>query len=281
MCFCECSSWLFFSRLRSVRSRLNQAGFPSPVWPTLVRVTPSLRGRPSFRSLSGRRRRGKRWRIVPDDLRPTLQRRCKQANTAGPCSSRAGVLRSEAASAARRPSPLLLSWLRLVGSELRLRGAPQPRIVGSPARRRRQPKLLGLTVAGSHPGVLLFVVHSAVFVCYEPPWSDERPRRVHVSRSVGLRCIIHADVRVFRSMLCGIGGVHRSRRRARQHATLLHAAGLPHSQGRGCRRAGPRACRRGRLHRPQQRWPNPWQEERSASVGRQHQVSQIWRAARP
>lgn len=102
---------------------------------------------------SARRRRGKRWQwqrswIVPDDLRPTPQRRCKEATAAGPCGSRPGVLLRREASAARRPSPLL-SWLLLVGSELRLRGAPLPRIVGSPAHRRRQPKLLGLTVAGS------------------------------------------------------------------------------------------------------------------------------------
>ncbi|KAH7963435.1 hypothetical protein HPB52_021162 [Rhipicephalus sanguineus] len=37
----------------------------------------------------------------------------------------------------------------LSGASSVLRGAPLPRIVGSPAHRRRQPKPLGLTVAGS------------------------------------------------------------------------------------------------------------------------------------
>lgn len=171
MCFCECSSWFFFSglsRARSVRSRWNQAGLPSPVWPTLaanVRVAPR---RGSLLSESVRQKTS--WRIVPDDLRPTPQRCCKEATAAGPCSSRAGVLRREAASAARRPSPLL-SWLLLVGSEPRLRGAPQPRIVGSPAHRLRQPKLLGLTVAGSHPRRSFFRSSSlrgsfCRFICY-------------------------------------------------------------------------------------------------------------------
>lgn len=108
---------------------------------------PSVRQKTSWQEVYWQRS----W-IVPDDLRPTPQRRCKEATaTAGPCSSRAGVLRSETAatSASRRRPSQRLSWLLLVGNELRVRGAPRPRIVESPAHRHRQPRPLGLTVAGT------------------------------------------------------------------------------------------------------------------------------------
>lgn len=122
-------------------------------------------------------------------------------------------------------------------------------------------------------------------VHFLPPCEPDRPSSTACARNpyVGLGGVWNfTPTCAFSGLCCVALEVRRARRRTVvNHATLLHAPGLPHSQGRGCRRAGPRACRRGRLHRPQQRQPSPWQEERRASVKRQHQVFKVWGNARP